>query len=335
MRASVRWFIRPDCYEPNHAVPRYGWRVQHAHTATNQLVYACLQKHQATLGRNLGFVVKSMSLRAIAAETGLALSTIRDNLRDLIRKHSIIPWDVSAAQPGPRRRGDHGGVTVWRLPEYRDVLKARAEDPNVGTVRGRNFYVIGPGRRLLTPAELELWQLDVDKTENLGLRAAVLDATEDDVGVTESEPVPYQAHAPPSPPTAMVPPTASPPVDPLPGVILRALKANTRQHFARKDAERFVARLRERAAKRGESLTDEEICVFIGLVRRAAKGGVVEKIVYYLDGSVIARLDSFFDERADRAAAAAADLASIAEAIAGLTPEEREYLEREKGVKVG
>jgi hypothetical protein len=167
----------------NYAVPRYAYRVQHAHTAHEAIVYATLIRESRELvghqNQPLGRVCL-LSVRNLAAACrfaddtdrphGMPVGTVRKVLRSLIRKHSVLQWSVSKATPEPRSRGDHGGITAWRLPSYEDVLTARRADPEIGKLNGKMF-VIGRGRRFLTQAELDSWAVSDAAVTAAGPRA--------------------------------------------------------------------------------------------------------------------------------------------------------------------
>lgn len=164
----------------NYAVPRTATLAQHAHTAYEAIVFQTLRRHSHPLmghgNKPLGEVCL-MSERQIAAEClypdgskGMPLASARKVLRTLIRKHSVVQWDVNKSRPQPRRRGDHGGITAWRIPTYDEILAARRADPAIAKI-GKKMFVIGRGRRFLTPEELETWKIDEKAVDKAGVRA--------------------------------------------------------------------------------------------------------------------------------------------------------------------
>lgn len=162
-----RWYVRPgdDVINPktgrpypgNHAVPRVAWHAQHAHTATEALVYDFLEKRGQVIGG--GRRKRTISRAQLARELKMPESTVRNCLVSLIRKHSIAQWDEAAGRFARRTRGDFGGVTTWIVRSWAEALAMRRADPAVGTVNG-NCYVIGKGRRFLSPFEISAWKVD-------------------------------------------------------------------------------------------------------------------------------------------------------------------------------
>jgi hypothetical protein len=142
----------------NHWLPRYVFGIEDAHTANEQAVYRYLQTNQRALRGELGGMVQHQSVAKIAAELEMCRDTVRLGLRSLVAKHSIVPWNEIVGCAEARKRGDHGGTTAWRLPLATDVVMVRGADPTIGRAGG-DFFVFGPGKRFLTPAEIWDWRL--------------------------------------------------------------------------------------------------------------------------------------------------------------------------------
>jgi len=216
--------------------------------------------------RKLGLIAHGWSVKKISDALrrennhNMPESTVRDNIRSLVKKHSIVPWNVHTGTAEPRRRGDHGGTTSWRLPEWEDVLAARRADPLIGTGTAKNtyFWVIGPGKRFLTQAEIAEWGLEDFVFEKYGVRAAVRGATESEF--TAVDDAKGTAPAATAPKAAVSPPGASPPgTDPLPAPIKKFLKIAAPILYTPENARSLVSDTRKMATDHGYAITDAEI----------------------------------------------------------------------------
>lgn len=168
-----RWYARPSDdvlnprtgrpYPRNHAVPRIAWLAQHAHTATEALVYDYLERRGRVVGN--GRKLLTISRAKLARELMMPASTVRNCLRSLVAKHSLVQWDADANTARKRQRGDDGGTTSWLIPPWTEALRLRRADPSIGTVIGsagkENCYVIGKGKRFLSQFEITAWRVDM------------------------------------------------------------------------------------------------------------------------------------------------------------------------------
>lgn len=222
MTAPRRAYERPVGVAPNYAQPRICIRMQHAHTASEQRIYEALEKSAQPVKAKSGWQTIQRSYAQIVAMTGMAPSTVRDNVRRLIAKESITPWNArSGEMTGRRRRGDHGDVTTYLLRTYREVLEARRGNATIGTTRsasGRlHTWVIGKGRRFLSQDELIAWKVDPAAAFAIGPRAAAPGASAQDFADDMAAGAPPEAHAQPPPETRAQPPPAAiaqPPPEP-------------------------------------------------------------------------------------------------------------------------
>ena len=244
-------------YPKNYAVPRVAYRAQHAHTYTESLVWSFLNDTARVIEPQKGVAgrkIRRVSMAMISHELKMPESTVRDVLRSLVRKHSIVQWNLETGKPQKRVRGDYGGTTVWMIPPYTEVLEVRRNDPALGKVNG-HCYVIGKGKRFLTPEEIALWKIDAVVAAQLGKKAAALGTPEDEMSPAPDPPAD-------EPRAAGSASGSSPPgvIDPLPNTIWNAFIDTVRQkNFSRKSARTLVLRVRRMAAKRNENLTDDDI----------------------------------------------------------------------------
>ncbi len=306
-----RWCVRPGdevtnpqtgrAYPPNHALPRVSYHAEHAHTATEQRVFEELEKRGKKVEGGAGRKIRQVSVAQLARETEMPQSTVRDCLRSLVKKCSIVPWDVKAAKAEPRKRGDHGGVTTWMIPSRNEILVVRRAHPTIGKVAGlsgiENCYVIGKGKRLLTPEEIAFWKIDAVVAEAAKLAAAALGATETELSAPKSSDAPAPL-AEPSEPPGTGPPVGT---DPLPKVVKQAFHdCVTRKNFSDHTARGHVKRARALAAKLEEPLSDQEIAdaIYAGWLN----AGKRVSIIGFYDKTLPEKLTALFESRARQTA---------------------------------
>lgn len=190
-----RHCVRPDAVEPNSALPRYGWIAQHALYPSLAIVLKAIYSFTPDeLPKGRGRLFRNGSVTKIAARTarfipGFETSqvgppmphrTVAHCLEALVRKGFLVKWEVEPQAP-TSPFGTH-----WRLPLFDEILQKWADDPKVGTVGDRRaFYVIGKGKRHLSPEEIVAWKLDHAKA--LRLPAAQASAGDVEEPLTASE----------------------------------------------------------------------------------------------------------------------------------------------------
>jgi hypothetical protein len=287
----------------NHWLPWYGWRVEHAHTSNEQAVFQFLQDHKKALPGNLGGIVHEYSIRKIAIALEMAPPTVRDNLRSLVRKHSIIPWNVVAGTAQPRKRGDHGGTTSWRLPLFADVLRERRADPLIGTggKSGKGFWVFGSGRRFLTPAEVVEWGIDKLFEEEKHRRlAAVRHAKEEDFAAPDVEVA--------APVATTSPPAASPPaVNPLPVEVKGWLRNVSHNRCTPAVGREIVGKARAKASELGSAIADGEIVDLLRRIKHKAPKSTNFDNGTYFRASIAEEVEWWLGARAEELAQQALD----------------------------
>lgn len=344
----TRWFDRSEAVrrlangsvvpvQMNSAVPRQAYRAQHAHTENEAIVYSVLEKNARMLPGGLGHIC-SLSLPQIAAETrkhslsqqAMPLGTVRDQLAKLREKHSIIAWDAVASKDTARTPHDGKGITCYRLPLYGDVLKARAADPNIGKT-GTKFWIIGKERRFLTPAELVSWKIDELVAAKLGVRAAALGASPEELQPETAPPLRVDAPAADtSPPGAAVSPPQITDVSP---VVWKAAQNNTSNPMRKGRVLFYERKCHEIAGAAGESLSAEEIAAIIVQTRTAYHvkrldifEGFIGKEEKVVEEQVHAYLEHRAEWRKEEAAAAAGT--NVVDARAAWEHQVNEEIER-------
>lgn len=259
-----RWYVRPGDdvlnprtgrpYPPNHAVPRVAWHAQHAHTATEALVYDFLERRGQDIGggRKKLTISRSRLARELKSKEwpkGLPVSTVRNCLRSLAAKHSIAQWNVETGRAQRRVRGDFGGVTTWLIPSWVEVLKVRRDDPAIGKVN-KNCYVIGKGKRFLSPFEISAWKVDAAVAEKFS-QAASPPPGEFGAPKGSAEPalnaprVPPGAETPPAAAVSDAKPSGKPDLEPLRVAIVAACGEGSRG-----DAKKVWTHIHREAAGR-------------------------------------------------------------------------------------
>ncbi|HEX4275800.1 MAG TPA: hypothetical protein VHZ74_10615 [Bryobacteraceae bacterium] len=179
-RAKTRgdfYCTRPPDVAKNGGVPHFAWLAQHALIMS----YSIVLKAMWTLkpkplpmgkdGRDRGDLLLNASIRRIQKETvrftnihsdapgePMPLRTVAHCLVALEKKKFIERWDVESISRTSSSTSPFG--TNWRILRFDEILQQWADDSEIGTVGKRAFYVIGKGRRHLTPAELESWKLN-------------------------------------------------------------------------------------------------------------------------------------------------------------------------------
>lgn len=161
---------RPTEAPSNSPVPHYGWLAQHALIMSYAIVLKAMwslkpRQLPPAQGRDVGAVLNNASITRIAKATARFTNPLSDApgepmprrtvghcLTALQRKGFIEPWERHAVT-SPLG-------TSWRIRRYDEVLQRWADDQQIGTIGKRAFYVIGKGRRHLTPAEIEAWRLN-------------------------------------------------------------------------------------------------------------------------------------------------------------------------------
>jgi hypothetical protein len=192
------WFARPAVIgdrkiHPNAHVPKYGYYVQHLLTENQAIVLRALKSIAGTMGPDKSWLAKDASITEIVkrtakfshAQTELARKAVRNALRALQAKHIIRCWGLADnAGPAPsRRRGDGCFKTCWKVLSWTDTLQAIADDPLVWNPKNRAFFVVGRGKKLVTPEEAGAWKLNAGKAkENPRAWAYSAPSAEDNAG---------------------------------------------------------------------------------------------------------------------------------------------------------
>jgi hypothetical protein len=278
-----RWFIRPSLIagrtiHRNAHVPKYGWLVQHLESDNERIV----RKAMESLGsreHDDSWAVREASVSAIQARTArftplkvsLARSTVRHALRGLAAKHIIQPWSFTANAPVPRRhRGDGRWKTSWRILSWSQTLEAIAVDPEVWTPRRRAFFVVGVGRKLVSPEQAAAWKLNIEAAES-NPRAYAGGSPERPEGATGEERAPKPANS-----------RAS-------ADLIRGARRYASRTASPAEVNEFAERCRAEAAKYDVTLTDAQILEI--LARAEQRGGRVKRFSSYLgDTEGFARL---------------------------------------------
>lgn len=172
---------RPADVADNSPLPRYGWLVQHALIMSYAIVLKAMWSLRPRELRGTGdALLNNASISRIAKATARFTNPLSDAIGEpmprrtvahcltaLTARGFVTPWEIeSHARTSPVG-------TSWRISRYDAVLQRWADDPDIGTVGKRCFYVSGKGRRFLTPAELIAWKLDNTRAEQQGVAAVV------------------------------------------------------------------------------------------------------------------------------------------------------------------
>lgn len=192
---------RPADVPANSAVPHYAWLVQHALIMSCAIVLKAIWSLKPrplrpnNQGVEQGALLKDASITRIAKATARYTNPLSDAygepmprrtvghcIAKLKQKGFIVPWE-SETHPLTSPTG-----TSYRIRTYDEVLQRWADDPRIGTVGKRAFYVIGKGRRHLSPEELIAWKLDHARAEKFGA-AAVVELSEPSI-ITSTDPDP-------------------------------------------------------------------------------------------------------------------------------------------------
>ena len=322
MSIRQRWFDRGKAVRvkrdgevvpiaSNSPVAREAYRGAHAHTEYVALFYRVVVDCAKALPAGAGKLV-TLSLRQIQQQTrkysrteqAMPIGTVRDQLASLRVKHSIVAWDLAHGKDAPRGQWDGRGTTCYRLPTYIDVLAARAADPKIGRT-GKKFWVIGKERRFLTPMEIASWNIDPAAAEKLGVKAATIGTTPQELA---GEPV--DALAGPTTARASVsPPGPAPPVriHEVSKVVWEAARANTVNPAFRKDRVlAYERKCHDLAREAGETLSTEEIVTIMVNTRiqyRVKRVEIFEAFFKVVEEGVAAFLDHRAELRKDEAAA--------------------------------
>lgn len=227
MTAPRRAYERPAGVASNHAAPRICFRVQHAHTANENIIYGLLTKRAAPVKGRAGHYSIQISFATVKLLTDIPASTVRNNIRSLVSKESIVPWNTrSGTITGRRKRGDHGDTTTYLIRPFAEVLAARRGNPAIGTTQSSSGFahcwIIGKGRRFLSQSELILWKADEAAARAIGLRAAAPGTTAQDLAEDAAAAAAHQTATPPRESRAQPPPAAI--AQPPPEVDLEPLK---------------------------------------------------------------------------------------------------------------
>jgi len=287
----------------NHWKPRWETTVEGAHTANEQIVYLKVKELAKKLpGGGESRILHNHSVGKIAELLDMHVETVRNQLKSLQRKHSIVPWNVLTGSAAPRHRGDHGRTTTWLIPDYPSVLEARRADPLIGSTKTKQektcFWCFGPGRRFLTPEEVKEWGLDQvhDLIEKYGNRAAL------NWKRLETSPAAASISAPRA---AVSPPGDSPPgPDPLPENIWKYLTDRTHGKCNEKQGKIVVSKGRGKAAAMNSPLSDEELFNVLKAFGKEKKGSV--HAGYFLD-VVEEKVGQYITDRDKKLAQRAAD----------------------------
>lgn len=199
---------RPDDVADNSPVPRYGYAAQQALILSEGIVIKAMWSLKPTElpsardGQHRGAVLRAGSINMITKATSKFVSnvlgvesvrtemprrTVAHCLNRLERKGFIERWEAHA-----RAKTSPVGES-WRLRRFDEILGRWAADPAVGTVgveRGkRAFYVIGKGKRLCTPTELDSWKIQHSVAEaNPAAHAGAADIDEPAIATPAAPP---------------------------------------------------------------------------------------------------------------------------------------------------
>ncbi len=209
--------------------------------------------------------------------------------------------DVREGREIRRAPADGRGATTWFIPAYKQILKARQADPNIFTDAAGHSWVIGKGKRFITPEEAQAWGMDAQSAAEAPPQARVLDAAPNrTVEVAEpaaADAAQAQANAPATgPPADSGTRPAREEEQLIPRVVWDALKKNTHSGPTRQIAQQILDRARKIAKQRGEPLSDEELAQVIAHIAYLAPRHRPDKCVYYLP-ALDEQLGKFFGER--------------------------------------
>jgi hypothetical protein len=159
--AKRHYCARPDEEPRNTGKPKWGFHVQHAINATDLIVIYALRAVQKPTEMQDGQLQTHCSITKIVKATAkfthdkreIPRRTVCHSLHRLQKKGIIRRWDESAPIKSPF------GIS-WFMPRWQLVTAAWANNPEIGTVGRRGFYVQGKGRKFLTPADLIRWKID-------------------------------------------------------------------------------------------------------------------------------------------------------------------------------
>jgi hypothetical protein len=176
------YLTRPADAPANAPLPRYGWLVQHALYASLAVVLKAMfsLKPAELATKSQGWLLTHAGITRIAQATakfthdGLAMPrrTVGHCLDALEEKQFIARWEDSRPRTSPFG-------TSWRLRRFDEILQRWADDPNIGTVGKRAFYVAGKARRHFTQSELVSWNLNhAAAAQNPAAHAAAIDIDE-------------------------------------------------------------------------------------------------------------------------------------------------------------
>jgi hypothetical protein len=164
------WCTRPAELPNNAHVPKYGWLVQHALYMSTAVVLKTIwslrpDPMRDKQGRQRGAVLADASITRIARATARFTNPLSDAPGEPMPRRTVAHCLEALAQKGFIQRFDTERAktspagTSWLIRRFDDILQTWADDPNIGTVGNRAFYVIGKGRRHMTPGELAAWNI--------------------------------------------------------------------------------------------------------------------------------------------------------------------------------
>lgn len=182
-RTHERYAKRPAGVRVNSPVPRFGWIAQHALIQSYAVVLQSIFSFRPRELGKRGFLLRDASTTKITSATakftpnGLPMPrrTVGHALEALRKRGFIERWE----ERGEKRAPTCPFGTHYRMPLYDEILQRWADDPEIGTVPRRAFFVIGKGRRFLTPSELREWEIDPGAAaRNPAAHASAIDAEE-------------------------------------------------------------------------------------------------------------------------------------------------------------
>jgi hypothetical protein len=352
MSIQARWYDRSEAMRldrdgslvpvaGNFPVPRQAYRVQHALTQNEQWVLETLEANAKLLPGKLGKVC-TISLHDLQKATAksprsagqpMSMATLRVHLNRLRQKHAIVAWDVVASKDSARQQHDGQGVSCYRIPLWNEVLDRWRRDPNIGHT-GTKFWVIGHGRRFLTPAELVSWKIDVAAAERLGVKAAVLGATAENLTpepvATPATAIPQTANAPP--PNANAPPAK---IHDVSKEVWDAARAHTLHPMPKNRVLHYERKCYEIARAAGEDLTAAEVCAIIAQTAtsyRVKRVDIFEAFLGRGNTVVVDQVHAYLDRRVEWRKAEAEYDAKRASRDVEMLPAEQVLDELKRGV---
>ena len=303
-RRKAQYCARPAGVPENSPLPRYGWLVQHALILSYAIVLKAIWSLKPTqLQGGRGHLLANASITRITQATRpfmvsvigfpaareMPRRTVAHALAALERRHFIERWESAQARTSPT--GTH-----WRILPYAEILARWAADPAIATIGRAAFYVIGKGRRFMSPDEVKAWGINHEIAAKTPAAQAVA------VDVPEEAPSAAPDIAPPAPVAA--PPVAAagePELEPIAAAI-----GDVAGHGDETDA-RHIWRAVLKASGDDESPPPDEIARMIRKMgqtrkrlgdRRPLEPGLIEKKI----GSYLAEWRRKFHQERNRRA---------------------------------